>query len=454
MGGNLTPGARVQAAIDLLDAVQAAAGPPDRVASGWLRKRRFIGSRDRRAISELAFRVLRHGGALDWWLRRARGAGPSATLGRADLGLENRPELSSRQRIIALLVLTQEADLARLGELFDGKRYAPALLDEAEAALAQRLAGQPLDHPDQPAFVRGNYPEWLEPMLRARFGDRLEAEMAALNAPASFDLRVNALKATRDEARAALAAEGIEAAPTPLSPWGLRLASRRPLGGYLSFVLGLVEVQDEGSQIVSLLTDARPGMCVVDYCAGSGGKTLALAAAMANRGRIAALDASPRIERATPRLARAGVDIATTRQIVPGDPWMRDHADWADRVLLDVPCTGLGRWRRDPTARSRLRCGDLEALVVRQRRILDQARALVRPGGRLIYATCSLLEVENEDQVSAFLERHAGFAPVPVPEVWQESIGGPCPSPEPYLQLTPARHGTDGFFVAILERGA
>ncbi|MFQ5844607.1 MAG: RsmB/NOP family class I SAM-dependent RNA methyltransferase [Planctomycetota bacterium] len=278
--------------------------------------------------------------------------------------------------------------------------------------------------------------------------------MAALNAAAPFDLRVNALKATREEARAALGAEGIDAAPTPLSPWGLRLARRRPLGGCPSFLSGLVEVQDEGSQIVSLMSDARPGMRVVDYCAGSGGKTLALAAAMANRGRIAALDASPRIERAAPRLARAGVDIATTRRIVPDDPWLGDHAAWADRVLLDVPCTGLGRWRRDPTARARLRPGDLEALVVRQRRILDEAQALVRPGGRLVYATCSLLGCENEEQVSAFLERHAGFAPVPAPQAWETAIGGPCPSRAPYLLLTPARHGTDGFFAAILERRA
>jgi 16S rRNA (cytosine967-C5)-methyltransferase len=424
------------------------------VVVGWLRKRRFIGSRDRRAISELVFRVLRCQSALDWWFRRARSAGPDAGTGPAEAGGEEGALPSSRQRIIAFLVLAEEADLARLRALFDGKRYAPAPLDEAEAALAQRLAGQPLDHPDQPAFVRGNYPQWLEPLLHARFGAGLEAEMAALNAAAPFDLRVNALKATREEARAALDVEGIEATPTPLSPWGLRLARRRPLGGYPSFVSGLVEVQDEGSQIVSLLTDARPGMRVVDFCAGTGGKTLALAATMANRGRIAALDASPRIERADPRLARAGVDIATTRRIVPDDPWIGDHAEWADRVLLDVPCTGLGRWRRDPTAPSRLRPGDLEALVARQRRILDQAQALVRPGGRLVYATCSLLGAENEDQVSAFLERHAGFAPVPAPEVWEGAMGGPCPSPEPYLQLTPARHGTDGFFAAILERRA
>jgi 16S rRNA (cytosine967-C5)-methyltransferase len=449
----MTPGARVQAAIDLLAAVDSAERPAERAISGWLRRRRFIGAHDRRAISELVFRVLRHGAALEWWLRRALEGEPEA--GVVDGGAAGRagPAFSSRRRVIALLALSGEADAARMATLFDGGRYAPAPLEAPEEALARNLAGRALDHPDQPVSVRANYPAWLDPALRLRFGDRLEEEMAALNDPAPIDLRVNVLKASREEARAALAADGLEAEPTPLSPLGLRLSRRQPLGGHACFVDGLVDVQDEGAQIVSLIADARPGMRVVDYCAGAGGKTLALAAAMGNRGEIAAVDASTRLDRAAPRLARAGVTIVTTH-VIEGDddPWLADHADWADRVLVDAPCAGLGAWRRDPAARWRLGRSDLERLVALQRRILDNAGRLVRPGGRLVYATCSLLGAENEDQVAAYLDSRAGFRPIPVAEVWGGTVGGRCPCPGPYLELTPARHGTDGFFAAVLER--
>jgi 16S rRNA (cytosine967-C5)-methyltransferase len=300
--------------------------------------------------------------------------------------------------------------------------------------------------------VRANYPEWLDPLLAARFGDRLGDEVAALNEPAPFDLRVNTLKASREDAHAALRADGIEAEPTPLSPLGLRLPRRRPLGGLGSFERGLIEVQDEGAQVVSLLVDARPGMRVVDCCAGAGGKTLALAAAMGNRGWLAALDVSTRINRAEPRLRRAGAEIAALRLIRPrDDPWFAEHAASADRVLLDAPCTRLGAWRRDPAARWSLTPRELEHRTAVQRRILNVACRLVRPGGRLVYATCSLLREENEDQVAAFLAAHPEFEPVAVAEVWAETVGGACPGPGPHLQLTPARDGTDGFFVAVME---
>jgi 16S rRNA (cytosine967-C5)-methyltransferase len=449
----MTPGARLQSAIQLLDTVEAASGPADRAIFAWLRQRRFIGSKDRRAILDRIFWVLRHRAALDWWLARAGDGGSNGPGSEAAAGADGAAAGPSRRRLIAALALSGEADPAQLKEIFNGGRYAPAPLDEAEARVAERLAGQPLEHPDQPRCVGANYPEWLDPLLAARFGERLGDEIAALNEPAPFDLRVNTLKATREDARAALRADGVEAEPTPLSPLGLRLPRRRPLGGLESFERGLVEVQDEGAQVVSLLVDARPGMRVVDFCAGAGGKTLALAAAMGNRGWLAALDVSSRINRAEPRLRRAGVDITALRLIQPhDDPWIADHAASADRVLLDAPCTRLGAWRRDPAARWRLEPRDLERRVALQRSILDEACCLVRPGGRLVYATCSLLREENEDQVAGFLAAHGDFRPVPVPDVWAETVGGACPGTGPHLQLTPASHGTDGFFAAVMER--
>jgi 16S rRNA (cytosine967-C5)-methyltransferase len=217
-----------------------------------------------------------------------------------------------------------------------------------------------------------------------------------------------------------------------------------------AFQSGLVEIQDEGSQLVAALTDARPGMRVVDWCAGAGGKTLALAATMANRGQLVACDVSAsRLEGAVRRLRRAGVTNVERHLMEPGDKWAKRRAGTFDRVLVDAPCTGTGTWRRNPDARHRLSERDLLELERKQSSILDAASRLVRTGGRLIYATCSLLEQENEGQVSAFLIRHPEFVLVPLAQVW--ALQGAAPQGD-MLSLTPARHGTDGFFAAVLER--
>jgi 16S rRNA (cytosine967-C5)-methyltransferase len=278
--------------------------------------------------------------------------------------------------------------------------------------------------------------------------------MAALNAPAPIDLRVNSLKTDRDGARRALAAEHIAAEPTPWSPLGLRLKHRAPLSGTAAFKDGLVEVQDEGSQLAAILADARSHMRVVDFCAGAGGKTLALAAQMNNRGKLVACDVADwRLERAGQRLRRAGISNVERRTLASDrDPWVRRHAASFDRVLVDAPCLGTGTWRRNPDAKWRSTQQDLAELVVRQQQILASAARLVRPGGRLVYATCSLLREEDEAQAEAFLAAELEFCLMPAARVWSETIGGPSPGGEPYLRLTPARHGTDGFFVAIFER--
>jgi len=285
--------------------------------------------------------------------------------------------------------------------------------------------------------------------------------MSALNQPAPVDLRVNLLKATPEAAAQSLRSEFIDVEPTPLSPIGLRLTGKARLAGTQAFKKGWIEVQDEGSQLVALLTGAGPGMHVVDFCAGGGGKALALAASMTPvvgpggriEGRLVAADISGyRLERMIPRLKRAGAAEVETKVVAAlNEPWVSDNAGTMDRVLADVPCTGTGAWRRDPDARWRFTPDDLDDLMGVQQRILGMAQALVRPGGRLVYATCSLLPEENEDQVEAFVTDRP-FRPLDVGEVWRETVGGEPPGEGPALKLTPLGHGVDGFFVAVLER--
>jgi 16S rRNA (cytosine967-C5)-methyltransferase len=382
------------------------ARPADAVANDFFRARRFIGSGDRRDISERVWRVLRSRRRLGWWL------GDHAT----------------SRLLVAASLLLEGVRYAAVAEAFSGGRFAPAQLSRSEQAMLRRLEGHALEHPSMPSAMRLEVPDWLF----SRIG---QAELRALQEPAPLDLRVNLLKATREEARAALAAEGLEAAPTPHSPWGLRIEGRRQVTTGPAFRAGLVEIQDEGSQLVAALVDARPGTRVADLCAGAGGKTLALAMTMQNRGQLVACDISAaRLDGAVRRIRRAGVHNVERHLLEPGDKWIKRRAKSFDRVLVDAPCTGTGTWRRNPDARLRLAEADLAELLPKQVLLLDQAASLVRTGGRLVYATCSLLAEENEDQVTAFLSRHSDFAQGDV------------------LVLTPARNGTDGFFAAILER--
>jgi 16S rRNA (cytosine967-C5)-methyltransferase len=336
----------------------------------------------------------------------------------------------------------------------DGDRFRPAPLTPAEERLIDKLAGHTLRHPEMSRAVANDLPDWLLPYFEGAFGTGLEREMAALNAAAPIDLRVNRLKADRAGVCRVLAGEGVTAEPTPLSPIGLRLKKRAPLSGLPAFREGLFEVQDEGSQIAALLADARPGMRVVDFCAGAGGKTLALAAAMGNRGKLVACDVSSyRLERAGRRLRRAGVGNVERRVLSSEhDKWVKRHAGAFDRVLVDAPCLGTGTWRRNPDAKWRAGPKDLAELVERQQQILRSAARLVRPGGRLIYVTCSLLREEDATQAETFLGVHPDFVPYPIAKVWEETIGGHYPGGSDFLCLTPARHGTDGFFIAIFER--
>jgi 16S rRNA (cytosine967-C5)-methyltransferase len=435
----MTPGARVEAAIGLLDQIEQGVAPADDIVANYFRRHRFAGAKDRGAISEHIYAVLRHRAALDWWIeRRGRGLARDA-----------------RRRMLAALALVEGWDARGIAAACDGDRFRPPPLSREEERLVASLAGEKLEQRDMAPAVRGNYPVWLEPHLEAVFGRSLPREMAALNEVAALDLRVNLLKAeNREQVRAALLREGVEAARTPLSPLGLRVFERIPLATLDAFRRGLIEVQDEGSQLAALLADARPGMRVVDFCAGAGGKTLALAAQMGNRGHLVACDiAEKRLERATQRLRRAGASIVQRQPLSSArDKWVKRHAQGFDRVFVDAPCTGTGTWRRNPDAKWRLRPEDLAELTALQAEILDSAARLAKPGGRVIYATCSLLREENEAQIELFLAGHGDFTLLPIGQVWQETIGGAPPAAGDMLRLTPARHGTDGFFVAVMGR--
>jgi 16S rRNA (cytosine967-C5)-methyltransferase len=437
----MTPGARVAATIELLDEiVSRSERPADLVANAFFRARRFIGGGDRRAVSERVWGILRRYGQLAWWLDKARHSSRAA-----------------RAIVLADLILVEGMRLQDVAVLFDGGRYRPAPLDDSEIRALRQMENHSLPHPEQPDWVRLNVQEWVAPHLKEAYGEAWGREIAALDTPPPVDLRVNRLKASVAEAQAALQREGVETEAMRYAPNGLRLKRRLSVVAGDAFQSGLVEVQDEGSQIVAALVDGKPGMQVADYCAGAGGKTLAIAAGMNNKGRVVAMDVlETRLDRSAQRLRRAGAYNVERRAIDSDNrKWLKRQKGAFDRVLVDAPCTGTGTWRRNPDGRWTLRPQDLEELVPKQAAILDAASRLVKPGGGLVYATCSVLPAENERQVEAFLQRHPEFEIVPVQQLWPETVGTEPPAQaadSPYLRLSPLRHGTDGFFAATMLR--
>ncbi|MDA0239864.1 MAG: RsmB/NOP family class I SAM-dependent RNA methyltransferase [Proteobacteria bacterium] len=425
----MTPAARAAACIDILGELDTASRPVDTQIRDYFRSRRYAGSGDRRAIRDQVYDILRHQARLDWWCTRF-----------------SMPP-SPRARVIAAHLLIRNEAADRVQQLFSGGGYGPSALTEAEQAFAAEITGKAINASTMPPSVIHEFPAWLEPDLVERFGDNLDTEMEALNRPASLDLRVNTLKADCRRAIILLANEHIDAEATPLSPIGLRVQGHPNLEKTTAFQGGFIEVQDEGSQLIALLCDARPGQTVLDICAGGGGKTLALAATQQDDGILIAADAdAKRLANLEKRTRRAGA-----RSIQQSND-LTAYTAKADRVLIDAPCSGVGVWRRQPGARWRLTAESLAGYVAQQREILENAAPLVRPGGRLIYATCSLLAVENAGQIERFLGSHPEFSVLPIDDIWAKTIDGTCPVVGPYLELTPARHGTDGFFAAVLKR--
>jgi 16S rRNA (cytosine967-C5)-methyltransferase len=430
----MTPAARLAAAIEVLAAIEKERRPAADALRSWGLAHRFAGSGDRAAIAGLVYDALR---------RRAS----SAFLMGGD---------GPRAVALGMLRLERGLDGDAIGRLADGSRHAPDPLTDAERA---RLASGSLE--DAPAHVRGDYPDWLDPYLAATFGEARAEEGAALASRAPLDLRVNTLKASREEAQAAL--EDLGAVPTPWSPVGLRItlaadAKAPPIHAEPAFLKGLVEVQDEGSQLAALFCGAKPGEQVVDLCAGAGGKTLALAAAMENKGQLYATDDDKR--RLAPihdRMARSGarnVQVRTPKSI---GTELGDLKGRIDLVLIDAPCTGTGAWRRNPDAKWRIRPGALEQRAKEQIAVLERAVPLVKAGGRIVYVTCSVLEEENGAQVRAFVTRHPEFSILPPAEVAQaiaraDDFLAAALVTEQGLLMTPRRTGTDGFFVSVLRR--
>ncbi len=388
----MTPAARAQAAIELLqeiaDSAAAGGAAADTLVGRYFKNRRYAGSKDRRAVRDLVYRAIRRSG-------ERPASGRAALLGLAQ----------------------EEGDLLLL---FDGSPHGPAPISEGE-----------------PIAGASALPEWLAPRIDALVG---EAERPALLERAPLDLRVNRLRGSREQALAQLPAAG----PTPLSPIGLRLPEGTQVENDQSWQSGLVEVQDEGSQLLALGCAAAPAMLAIDLCAGAGGKTLALAAEMANEGRIVACDTDRgRLSRMAPRLVRAGVTMVEQRLLDPDRELgaLADLEGKADLVLVDAPCSGTGTWRRNPETRWRLSPDRLERLVRLQAHLLDVAAALVAPGGRLVYAVCSLLAEEGRAQAAAFSNRRSSFISERLPILAGRAAG------EGVL-LTPGHDGTDGFFVA------
>jgi 16S rRNA (cytosine967-C5)-methyltransferase len=426
----VTPAAHVSAAIEVLDELAKRRRPAADALKDWGLTHRFAGSKDRAAIASLVFDALR---------KRA-----SATFVMGD----DTP----RAIMLGALREARGLDVEAIAALCSGDRHAPAPLSDEER---ERLETVALDA--APDHVRGDYPEWLASRFEAAFGPRAAAEGAALAARAPVDLRVTLLKCSREQALEKLA--HLSPSPTPLSPIGLRIEAGQGRGpalmGETAYVKGLVELQDEASQLASLLCAASPGEQVLDLCAGGGGKTLALAAQMHNRGQIYAHDSDGR--RLAPiheRLERAGARNVQVRAPRGAADVLADLEARCDLVMIDAPCTGTGAWRRHPDAKWRLAPGALDMRLKEQRELLAKALRFVKPGGRLAYITCSVLREENEDQVAAFLSANGDFSVRSASEMAQEA-GLPelarFASPHgPGIRLSPATSGTDGFYACVM----
>ena len=431
----MTPSARLSAAIEVLAEIEARRRPAADALKDWGLSHRFAGSGDRAAIAGLVYDALRRKSSAAWLMGEA----------------------TPRASLLGMLRRERELDAQAIAALFNGGRHAPPPLNDREAAA---LARDPLT--GAPAHIEGDYPEWLDSHLARVFGDERAAEGAALASRAPLDLRVNTLAAERDQPLAKL--EHLNAAPTRWSPIGIRIrlaaeAKSPAIHAEPVFLKGQIEIQDEGSQLAALLADAKPGEQVVDLCAGAGGKTLALAAAMENRGQIYATDLDKR--RLAPihaRLERAGARNVQVRTPTGRGDILADLAGRADLVMIDAPCTGTGAWRRNPDAKWRIRPGALAERLNEQQAVLERAATLVKSGGRIAYVTCSVLAEENNDQVGSFLARHPDFSvekPADVAKVLGERaylFARAALISDQGLLMTPRRTDTDGFFVSMLRR--
>ena len=412
--------AQLQSIVDALTVILPARTPADAALSRFFREHKQIGQRDRALVADTVYAALRRRRLLE----------------------HVTPRATPREVALAALVKLQGVGIGQIES---------ALTPEEKAWLTELKA---LDLETLPYEIRADLPDWVLERLRGRMDDAEVMELArGLQRPAPLDLRVNSMKAPREAVLDRLEFDEIEAAPSKHSPLGVRLKEKPALNQHPMFLDGAVEVQDEGSQLLGMLVEPRRGEMVVDFCAGAGGKTLQMGAAMNSSGRLYAFDVSDkRLANLAPRLKRSGLSNVFPQRITgENDPKVKRLRGKIDRVLVDAPCTGLGTLRRNPDLKVRQTAEGLAELNAKQRAILDAAAALVKPGGRLVYGTCSLLAEENEEIVSDFLGRHEEFSLVPAKAVLERQ-GVKVADSGDYLHLYPHRHDTDGFFAAVLER--
>lgn len=426
-------GGRIQAAIEVLEDITNQHTPVSNALRDWGKAHRFAGSKDRAAIGGIVHDALRYKSSIGW---------------RMD-------DDSSRALALGTLVFVWGEKVDAITEALDGDKHSPEVLSKTEIAALNGSRNIEM----APDWIRADVPEWLWLAFENNYGEDAVVEGQALRARAPLDLRVNTLKADMAKAKAGL--ENVAFTAAPLSPVGLRIDAgtgfdRLPnIQSEPVYLTGEVEIQDEGSQLVSLLVDAKPGEKVLDYCAGGGGKTLALAAEMNNEGTVYAYDIDKR--RLAPLYQRAMRAGATNVEIMQPPLGSLDKLKGKmDRVLVDAPCTGAGTWRRKPDAKWRLSPETLDIRMNEQRAVLSQAKDFVRPGGLLFYVTCSMLAEENEGQVYPFLEENPDFELLSAGETWEEKVGTEKQKPWSEdgctLTLTPHSTNTDGFFFAVMER--
>ena len=412
--------AQLDAIVHALTIILPARAPADAQLREYFRDNKTLGARDRALIADTVYAALRRRRMLE----------------------RVTPKATPREIALATLVKLQGVGLSQF----------ESSLREGEREWLTALKAQNLD--ELPLELRADLPDWVIERLRKTLGDdEILALGRSLQQPAPLDLRVNTLKAPREGVLDRLDHDEIEAHATRFSPIGVRLRDKPALNKHPMFLDGAVEVQDEGSQLLGMLMEPRRGEMVVDFCAGAGGKTLQMGAAMQSSGRLYAFDVSDkRLANLGPRLKRSGLsNVFPQRIATENDPKVKRLRGKIDRVLVDAPCTGLGTLRRNPDLKSRQTADSVAELNAKQRSILAAAAALVKPGGRLVYGTCSLLTEENEAIVSEFLAAHPDFKLVKANEVLERQ-GVKVPGTGEYLRLQPHVHDTDGFFAAVMER--
>ena len=412
--------AQLDAIVHALTVVLPARTPADQALRQFFRDNKSLGARDRALVADTVYAALRRRRLLE----------------------HITPRASPREMALAAIVKLQGVGVGQI----------EAVLKPGEREWLAQLKA--LDLESLPLAIRADLPDWVIERLRAHMDEpQLLALARSLQQPAPLDLRVNTLKAPRAAVLDRLDYDEIEAVATKHSPLGVRLKEKPALNQHPMFLDGAVEVQDEGSQLLGMLVEPRRGEMVVDFCAGAGGKTLQLGAAMNSTGRLYAFDVSDkRLANFAPRLKRSGLSNVFPQRIAnENDPKVKRLRGKVDRVLVDAPCTGLGTLRRNPDLKVRQDAAGLEELKTKQRAILESAASLLKPGGRLVYGTCSLLPEENEDMVAGFLGAHPDFRLVPAAEVLQRQ-GIKLEGTGDYLRLYPHVHDTDGFFAAVIER--